>query len=246
MRPSSRWPDRSCSGDSHARWPCFGQLSRRTTIRPWRPGSGKDAASAATASRSPLTAAARPGSSSPDRRAARCRRSLHPPAGHRATPAGSTARDGGRCRLPVAHPPVPQQGVQAGGQVFGSAPAVDLVGERPQREHGKVAGGDDEDVAPRPPQLDQGRVLPRRRPGLLHPGMDRQQGASWHAVLQPRPRRAPKRAPPGASRWSSAPTDPHRFRSPRLPRTVQPRPLLPCQGTKASIRDDRHLGADRR
>jgi hypothetical protein len=99
-------------------------------------------------------------------------------------------------RLPVAHPRAAEERMQAGGQVFRPAPAVDVVGEPPEREHGKVARGDDEDAEPRPPQLDQGRVLPRRGVGPLDAGVDRQQGGAWHAVLQPRPRGTPKRTPP--------------------------------------------------
>jgi hypothetical protein len=99
--------------------------------------------------------------------------------------------------LPVAHPRAVEEGVQSGGEVLRPPPAFRVVRERPEREDRAVAYGDDEDVEPRPPELDERWVLPRGRFGPLDTCVDRQERGSRHAVLQPCPRRPPKGAPSG-------------------------------------------------
>jgi hypothetical protein len=75
-------------------------------------------------------------------------------------------------------------------------------------------------------------VLPRRGIGPLDPRVDRQQRGSWHAVLQPRPRRTPKRARSG---WEPLVerTDPSPEPEDLRPCEVQPRPghLTPPPGS---------------
>ena len=43
--------------------------------------------------------------------------------------------------LPVGHSRAAKEGVQAGSEVFGPLPALGITGQRPEREHGEIAGG---------------------------------------------------------------------------------------------------------
>ncbi len=70
-------------------------------------------------------------------------------------------------------------------------------GSLPERERREVDGGDDVHLVPRPPQLDERRVLPARGSGALDPRVDREQRGPRHAVLQARPGRLPQGAGPG-------------------------------------------------
>jgi hypothetical protein len=58
-------------------------------------------------------------------------------------------------RLAVGHPRAAEGGVEAGREVLRPLPALGVVGQRPEREDGQVARGDDEDAEPWPPELNQ-------------------------------------------------------------------------------------------
>jgi hypothetical protein len=87
----------------------------------------------------------------------------------------------------------------------------------------KVARGDDEDVVSRPPDLDEGWVLPCRWPCSLHASVNRQKRGPGHAVLQARPRHPPQRRPSPREplvKGADAPA----VRQDLRPREVEPRP----------------------
>src|SRR5262249_5779778 len=92
----------------------------------------------------------------------------------------------------VGHPPASEEGVDAGGHLLRPRSAALVVGEPGEREQGVVARGHDEDAEPRPPDLDERRILPGRRPGPFDARVDREERRPRHAVLQSRPGRFPK------------------------------------------------------
>ena len=209
--------------------------ARRTPRRPlparsrptWRtPRASRDRRRAGTGARarderrSGSTSGARHG---PDRRLSRAvpadqdrarRRGVAQRFGLHAEPASGLA---------VAHPPAVEEGVQAGGDVLCALPAAGVVRQPPEREDRAVARRHDVRAEPRPPDLDERRILPGRRLGPLDPRVDREERGARHAVLQARPRRTPERARAG---WeplverADAPSEREDLR----PREVEPRP----------------------
>src|SRR6266540_3001611 len=109
----------------------------------------------------------------PDRRLPRAFPADQDRAGRRRVP--ETVGVHAQCtpRLSVAHPRAAEERVEAGGEVFCPLPTLGIVGQRPEREDGQVARGDNEDTEPRSPELDERRILPRERFGPFNARVDR-------------------------------------------------------------------------
>ena len=95
--------------------------------------------------------------------------------------------------LVIPHPTAIEERVQASGRVLGAMPGLGGGGQPTEREDRPITRGDDVSVEPRPPQLDERRVLPRGRLGPRNASVNRENCGARHAVLQARPRRALER-----------------------------------------------------
>ena len=125
----------------------------------------------------------------PDRRQSRALPADHDRARRRAV-SQRVGVDADRApRLAVGHPGPGEVGVQSGGHVLGALPALRIVRQPPEREHGEIALRDHVDLVPRAPELDERRVGPAHGRGPLDPRVNRQERGPRHAVLQARPRR---------------------------------------------------------
>ena len=112
--------------------------------------------------------------------------------------------------------------MQPGGEVLRHPPGAGSVRQPPEREDREVARRDDVRAVPRPPELDERRVLPGGRLGALDARVDREERGAGHAVLQAGPRRTPERAP---SAWEPLVerADVSSEREDLRPREVEPR-----------------------
>ena len=95
--------------------------------------------------------------------------------------------------LVVPHPSAIEERVQASGGVLGATQALGVGGQATEREDRSITRGDDVRAEPRPPHLDERRVLPGRRLGPRDAGVDRENCGARHAVLQAGPRCALER-----------------------------------------------------
>jgi hypothetical protein len=93
-------------------------------------------------------------------------------------------------RLAVRQPPAVEERLEAVGEILRERSALGVVREPPEREHGPIGRRDDVCAEPGTPDLDELRVLQRRRPGLLDPRVDGQERSAGHAVLETGPRSA--------------------------------------------------------
>src|SRR5581483_5289426 len=104
---------------------------------------------------------------------------------------------GGHAGMAVGDPTALDGLAQPRSKILRTSPATFVVRVSADSEHSVVARRDDVHAEPRPPDLDERGILPRRRARPLDTGVDREQRGPRHAVLQTRPRRLPKRAGAG-------------------------------------------------
>ena len=108
--------------------------------------------------------------------------------------------------LGIGHPAARKEPLESVGGRHGAGEPCRLIRHPPEREDRPVLGRDDVGTEPRPPDLDECRVLPGVRARARDAGVDREERA-W-GMLSDRPAQAARRRDraPGGRRLSSAET----------------------------------------